>query len=91
MYFNLFVVCQLASHSLIHAHCMILLSLIRVLLLENGNYVPSHECSCSVHLVELIGTGQLFAMKAMDKSMMLNRNKVCWTSPHLSGHRSWTC
>ncbi|XP_042036895.1 phototropin-2-like isoform X2 [Salvia splendens] len=30
----------------------------------------------SVHLVELIGTGQLFAMKAMDKSMMLNRNKV---------------
>lgn len=31
---------------------------------------------CSVHLVELIGSGQLFAMKAMDKSMMLNRNKV---------------
>nr|AML78295.1 putative LOV domain-containing protein [Lantana camara] len=30
----------------------------------------------SVHLVELIGSGQLFAMKAMDKSMMLNRNKV---------------
>nr|AML79392.1 putative LOV domain-containing protein [Verbascum sp. BC-2016] len=30
----------------------------------------------SVHLVELIGTNQLFAMKAMDKSMMLNRNKV---------------
>ncbi|XP_057798307.1 phototropin-2 isoform X2 [Salvia miltiorrhiza] len=30
----------------------------------------------SVHLVELIGTGQMFAMKAMDKSMMLNRNKV---------------
>ncbi|GER25650.1 kinase family protein [Striga asiatica] len=30
----------------------------------------------SVHLVELCGTGQLFAMKAMDKGMMLNRNKV---------------
>nr|AML77521.1 putative LOV domain-containing protein [Oxalis sp. BC-2016] len=30
----------------------------------------------SVHLVELCGTGQFFAMKAMDKSVMLNRNKV---------------
>nr|AML77907.1 putative LOV domain-containing protein [Acorus calamus var. americanus] len=30
----------------------------------------------SVHLVELQDTGKLFAMKAMDKSMMLNRNKV---------------
>nr|AML79335.1 putative LOV domain-containing protein [Galphimia gracilis] len=30
----------------------------------------------SVHLVELYGTGQFFAMKAMDKSVMLNRNKV---------------
>ncbi|XP_039145243.1 LOW QUALITY PROTEIN: phototropin-2-like [Dioscorea cayenensis subsp. rotundata] len=30
----------------------------------------------SVHLVELQGTGELFAMKAMDKSVMLNRNKV---------------
>nr|AHZ63812.1 neochrome [Dipteris conjugata] len=30
----------------------------------------------SVHLVELRGTGQVFALKAMDKSMMLNRNKV---------------
>nr|AML76785.1 putative LOV domain-containing protein [Mertensia paniculata] len=30
----------------------------------------------SVHLVELTGTGHFFAMKAMDKSMMLNRNKV---------------
>ncbi|KOM44241.1 hypothetical protein LR48_Vigan05g184600 [Vigna angularis] len=29
-----------------------------------------------VHLVELRGTGQCFAMKAMDKSVMLNRNKV---------------
>nr|AML78505.1 putative LOV domain-containing protein [Wollemia nobilis] len=30
----------------------------------------------SVHLVELNDTGELFAMKTMDKSMMLNRNKV---------------
>uniref|UniRef100_A0A126X0E2 non-specific serine/threonine protein kinase n=1 Tax=Lygodium japonicum TaxID=13824 RepID=A0A126X0E2_LYGJA len=30
----------------------------------------------SVHLVELRGSGELFAMKAMDKSIMLNRNKV---------------
>nr|AML77514.1 putative LOV domain-containing protein [Mirabilis jalapa] len=30
----------------------------------------------SVHMVELKGTGELFAMKAMDKSIMLNRNKV---------------
>ncbi|XP_076923911.1 phototropin-2-like [Bidens hawaiensis] len=30
----------------------------------------------SVHLVELKGTGELFAMKAMDKSVMLNSNKV---------------
>ncbi|KAM3202363.1 phototropin-1 [Capsicum annuum] len=30
----------------------------------------------SVHLVELCGTGQHFAMKAMDKTIMLNRNKV---------------
>lgn len=30
----------------------------------------------SVHLVELTGTGHLFAMKAMDKSVLLNRNKV---------------
>ena len=30
----------------------------------------------SVHLVELQGTGELFAMKAMEKSIMLNRNKV---------------
>ncbi len=32
--------------------------------------------SYSVHLVELRETGKLFAMKAMDKSVMLNRNKV---------------
>nr|AML77998.1 putative LOV domain-containing protein [Eschscholzia californica] len=30
----------------------------------------------SVHLVELCGTGEFFAMKAMDKNIMLNRNKV---------------
>nr|AML77659.1 putative LOV domain-containing protein [Tragopogon porrifolius] len=30
----------------------------------------------SVHLVELCGTGELFAMKAMDKGAMINRNKV---------------
>nr|AML76739.1 putative LOV domain-containing protein [Canella winterana] len=30
----------------------------------------------SVHLVELYGTGEYFAMKAMDKNIMLNRNKV---------------
>ncbi|KMT01331.1 hypothetical protein BVRB_9g213470 [Beta vulgaris subsp. vulgaris] len=31
--------------------------------------------SIGVHLVELKGTGELFAMKAMDKDVMLNRNK----------------
>ncbi|XP_074558723.1 phototropin-1A-like [Curcuma longa] len=30
----------------------------------------------SVHLVELVGTGEYYAMKVMDKSVMLNRNKV---------------
>lgn len=30
----------------------------------------------SVHLVELCGTGEFFAMKAMDKGVMINRNKV---------------
>nr|AML76953.1 putative LOV domain-containing protein [Spinulum annotinum] len=30
----------------------------------------------SVHLVELRGTGNFYAMKVMDKSVMLNRNKV---------------
>ncbi|KAA8549531.1 hypothetical protein F0562_001451 [Nyssa sinensis] len=30
----------------------------------------------SVHLVELRGTGEYYAMKAMDKGVMLNRNKV---------------
>lgn len=38
------------------------------------------KCNLSVHLVELRETGKLFAMKAMDKSVMLNRNKV---------HRVW--
>lgn len=32
--------------------------------------------TCSVHLVELCGTDHQFAMKAMDKGVMLNRNKV---------------
>nr|AML76307.1 putative LOV domain-containing protein [Xerophyllum asphodeloides] len=30
----------------------------------------------SVHLVELLETGEYFAMKVMDKNIMLNRNKV---------------
>nr|AML79272.1 putative LOV domain-containing protein [Maianthemum canadense] len=30
----------------------------------------------SVHLVELLETGEYFAMKTMDKNVMLNRNKV---------------
>ncbi|XP_020101596.1 phototropin-1A [Ananas comosus] len=30
----------------------------------------------SVHLVQLLETGEYFAMKAMDKNVMLNRNKV---------------
>ncbi|KAH6804227.1 phototropin 2 [Perilla frutescens var. frutescens] len=45
-----------------------------------NHFKPIRPLGCgdtgSVHLVELIGTGQMFAMKAMDKSMMLNRNKV---------------
>nr|AML78220.1 putative LOV domain-containing protein [Prunella vulgaris] len=53
---------------------------------ENGekiglnHFKPIRPLGCgdtgSVHLVELVGSGQLFAMKAMDKSMMLHRNKV---------------
>nr|AML79168.1 putative LOV domain-containing protein [Dioon edule] len=35
-----------------------------------------HGDTGSVHLVELCGSGEFFAMKAMDKSVMLNRNKV---------------
>nr|AML77342.1 putative LOV domain-containing protein [Scaevola sp. BC-2016] len=44
------------------------------------HFKPIRPLGCgdtgSVHLVELKGTGELFAMKAMDKSIMLNRNKV---------------
>lgn len=46
--------------------------------------VADHYVGCSVHLVELKGTGELFAMKAMDKSVMLNRNKVCSSKTILS-------
>ncbi|VAH31357.1 unnamed protein product [Triticum turgidum subsp. durum] len=47
-----------------------------------GNPVQIYPYLCRqvwlihVHLVELQGSGELFAMKAMDKSVMLNRNKV---------------
>ncbi|KAK4487645.1 hypothetical protein RD792_005699 [Penstemon davidsonii] len=45
-----------------------------------NHFKPIRPLGCgdtgSVHLVELKGSGQLFAMKAMDKSIMLNRNKV---------------
>ncbi|KAK9677690.1 hypothetical protein RND81_11G160700 [Saponaria officinalis] len=41
------------------------------------HFKPIRPLGCgdtgSVHLVELKGTGELFAMKAMDKSVMLNR------------------
>ncbi|XXG46389.1 hypothetical protein AAC387_Pa02g1251 [Persea americana] len=44
------------------------------------HFKPIRPLGCgdtgSVHLVELKGSGELFAMKAMDKSIMLNRNKV---------------
>nr|AML77393.1 putative LOV domain-containing protein [Platycodon grandiflorus] len=44
------------------------------------HFKPIRPLGCgdtgSVHLVELKGTGELYAMKAMDKSVMLNRNKV---------------
>ncbi|KAI3830560.1 hypothetical protein MKW92_016085 [Papaver armeniacum] len=44
------------------------------------HFKPIRPLGCgdtgSVHLVELHGTGEMFAMKAMDKSVMLNRNKV---------------
>nr|AML77009.1 putative LOV domain-containing protein [Calycanthus floridus] len=55
-------------------------------IIENGEQIglkhfkPIRPLGCgdtgSVHLVELQGTGELYAMKAMDKSVMLNRNKV---------------
>ncbi|KAF3331235.1 phototropin-2 [Carex littledalei] len=48
--------------------------------IELKHFRPIRPLGCgdtgSVHLVELQGTGELFAMKAMDKSVMLNRNKV---------------
>nr|AML78093.1 putative LOV domain-containing protein [Ardisia humilis] len=44
------------------------------------HFKPIRPLGCgdtgSVHMVELKGTGELYAMKAMDKSVMLNRNKV---------------
>nr|AML79590.1 putative LOV domain-containing protein [Corydalis linstowiana] len=44
------------------------------------HFKPIRPLGCgdtgSVHLVELQGTGEYYAMKAMDKSVMLNRNKV---------------
>nr|AML77694.1 putative LOV domain-containing protein [Bixa orellana] len=44
------------------------------------HFKPIRPLGCgdtgSVHLVELKGTGELYAMKAMEKSVMLNRNKV---------------
>lgn len=44
----------------------------------------------SVHLVELKGTGQLYAMKAMDKSIMMNRNKV-WFSYNRTKKKNILC
>nr|AML76651.1 putative LOV domain-containing protein [Malesherbia fasciculata] len=45
-----------------------------------NHFKPIKPLGCgdtgSVHLVELRGTGELYAMKAMEKSVMLNRNKV---------------
>ncbi|KAG6681622.1 hypothetical protein I3842_13G102500 [Carya illinoinensis] len=55
-------------------------------ILDNGEQIglkhfrPIKPLGCgdtgSVHLVELCGSGLCFAMKAMDKNVMLNRNKV---------------
>ena len=39
-------------------------------------FIRLYSFHYSVHLVELCGTGQFYAMKAMDKTVMLNRNKV---------------
>nr|AML76432.1 putative LOV domain-containing protein [Tetrastigma obtectum] len=45
-----------------------------------NHFKPIKPLGCgdtgSVHLVELKGSGELYAMKAMDKTVMLNRNKV---------------
>nr|AML79570.1 putative LOV domain-containing protein [Acacia argyrophylla] len=44
------------------------------------HFKPIRPLGCgdtgSVHLVELQGAGELYAMKAMEKSVLLNRNKV---------------
>ncbi|XP_057419673.1 phototropin-2 isoform X2 [Lotus japonicus] len=44
------------------------------------HFLPIRPLGCgdtgSVHLVELQGTGELYAMKAMEKAALLNRNKV---------------
>nr|AML78018.1 putative LOV domain-containing protein [Coriaria nepalensis] len=44
------------------------------------HFKPIRPLGCgdtgSVHLVELRGTGEVFAMKAMDKAVMFSRNKV---------------
>ncbi|GFY94470.1 phototropin 2 [Actinidia rufa] len=49
-----------------------------------NHFKPIRPLGCgdtgSVHLVELKGTGELYAMKAMDKTIMLTRNK---TSTHV--------
>lgn len=47
-----------------------------------------HALFCSVHLVELRGTGMVFAMKAMDKSVMMNRNKVYTMSMNWNFHKT---
>ncbi|KMZ73380.1 Phototropin-2, partial [Zostera marina] len=54
--------------------------IIREKVITLSNFKPIKPLGCgdtgSVHLVELMGTGELFAMKIMDKDVMLNRNKV---------------
>lgn len=47
-----------------------------VIFWQNSNDNFSFFLKFSVHLVELRGSDEVFAMKAMDKSVMLNRNKV---------------
>ncbi|CAH1454719.1 unnamed protein product [Lactuca virosa] len=57
---------------------LVLLPLYHVdLILFSGDFFGfSFFPGLSVHLVELKDTGELFAMKAMDKAVMMNRNKV---------------
>ncbi|KAB1226083.1 Phototropin-1 [Morella rubra] len=63
------------SEKLVSAFFECILHLFSVLSL--GVWCQAYTMSVySVHLVELCGTGLCFAMKAMDKSVMLNRNKV---------------